>query len=119
MALGVRWIAYLLPLSYFIEISRGVMLKATPISALGEPFLLLTLLAVVVLGLAVLRFRRDSATRARDGTYRARTSGDSRMTWGLTDATVRFGTRVAIDHLSFDVDRSAVTVIVGGDGAGS
>ena len=40
------------------------------------------------------------------------------MTWGLTDATVRFGTRVAIDHLSFDVDRSAVTVIVGGDGAG-
>ena len=40
------------------------------------------------------------------------------MTWGLATATVRFGTRVAIDNLSFDVNRSAVTVIVGGDGAG-
>ena len=59
--MGVRWIAYVLPLSYFIEISRSVMLKATPITSLGEPFLLLTLLAVIVLGLAVLRFRRDLA----------------------------------------------------------
>jgi ABC-2 type transport system permease protein len=61
MSAGVRWIAYILPLSYFIEVSRGVMLKATPIAALWEPFTLLTLLAVVVLGLAILRFRRDLA----------------------------------------------------------
>ena len=27
---GVRWIAYLLPLTYFTEISRGVMLRAEP-----------------------------------------------------------------------------------------
>ena len=32
MAAGVRWISYVLPLTYFIEISRGVMLKAVPIS---------------------------------------------------------------------------------------
>jgi len=66
MAAGVRWIAYILPLSYFIEISRSVMLKATPITALWQPLLLVTVLGVVVLGLAVLRFRRDLAPSIRE-----------------------------------------------------
>jgi ABC-2 type transport system permease protein len=65
MAAGVRWISYVLPLTYFIEISRGVMLKATPISALGQPLGLLALLAVVALGLAIVRFRRDLAPNGR------------------------------------------------------
>jgi ABC-2 type transport system permease protein len=65
MAAGVRWISYVLPLTYFIQISRGVMLKATPISALWPPLGLLALLAVVVLGLAIVRFRRDLAPSAR------------------------------------------------------
>jgi ABC-2 type transport system permease protein len=70
MPWGVRWISYLLPLTYFIQIVRGVFLKATPIDALGVPFLALTALAVVVLGLAVLRFRRDltPSGRRRDDT---------------------------------------------------
>ena len=61
MAAGVRWISYVLPLTYFIEISRGVMLKAMPISDLWEPIGLLAVLAVVVLGLAIFRFRQDLA----------------------------------------------------------
>ena len=61
MAAGVRWISYVLPLTYFIEISRGVMLKAAPISGLWEPIALLAVLAAAVLGLAVFRFRRDLA----------------------------------------------------------
>jgi ABC-2 type transport system permease protein len=65
MAAGVRWISYILPLTYFIQISRGVMLKAVPISALGEPLGLLALLAAVVLGLAIIRFRRDLAPASR------------------------------------------------------
>jgi ABC-2 type transport system permease protein len=65
MAAGVRWISYVLPLTYFIQISRGVMLKATPISALWTPLGLLALLAVVVLGLAIVRFRRDLAPSSR------------------------------------------------------
>jgi ABC-2 type transport system permease protein len=65
MAPGVRWISYLLPLTYFIEISRGVMLKAMPLSDLWQPVGLLALLAVVVLGLAVVRFRRDLAPGRR------------------------------------------------------
>jgi ABC-2 type transport system permease protein len=65
MAAGVRWISYVLPLTYFIRVSRGVMLKGAPISALWQPLALLALLAVVVLGLAVLRFRRDLAPNVR------------------------------------------------------
>jgi len=65
MAAGVRWISWVLPLTYFIQISRGVMLKATPITALWQPLGLLALLAVIVLGLAIVRFRRDLAPSGR------------------------------------------------------
>ena len=54
---GVRWIAYLLPLTYFTEISRGVMLRAEPITSLWPPFVYLALLGAVVATLATLRFR--------------------------------------------------------------
>jgi ABC-2 type transport system permease protein len=61
MAAGVRWIGYLLPLTYFNQISRGVFLRDAPLEALVEPMLLLGLLGTVVFSLAVLRFRRDLA----------------------------------------------------------
>jgi len=57
MAPGVRWISYLLPLTYFNQISRGVMLRGAGIGALAGSFLMLTLMSVVVFGLAVFRFR--------------------------------------------------------------
>jgi len=65
MPWGVRWISYLLPLTYFIQIVRGVFLKGTPIDALWIPFVALAALALLVLGLAVLRFRRDLAPSGR------------------------------------------------------
>ena len=61
IAVGVRWISYVLPLTYFNEISRGVMLKAEPLAPLWEPMLLLCLIGVVVVTLATLRFRADLA----------------------------------------------------------
>ncbi len=67
---GVRWISYLLPLTYFNEISRGVMLRAEPIGPLWQPFAYLALLCVVVVTLATLRFRAYLAP-ARDR-HRAR-----------------------------------------------
>jgi ABC-2 type transport system permease protein len=57
IAVGVRWISYVLPLTYFNEISRGVMLRAEPIGPLWPPFVFLALLGVVVVTLATLRFR--------------------------------------------------------------
>ncbi len=61
----MRWIAYCLPLKYFIDITRGVMVRGAPLGALWEPMLLLAGLGALVLGLAILRFRRDLAPRTR------------------------------------------------------
>lgn len=65
MAPGVRWIGYLLPLTYFNQVARGVMLKGAPLEALVLPIGLLALLGLVVFGLAVLRFRSDLAPSER------------------------------------------------------
>jgi ABC-2 type transport system permease protein len=64
MAAGVRWIAYVLPLSYFIEAARGVLIRGTPLDALWLPIGMLGLLGVVVFSLSILRFRRDLAPPA-------------------------------------------------------
>ncbi len=63
MPWAVRWIGYLMPLTYFTQVSRGVMLRGTPITAanIWVPLLVLTALAVLIFGAAVLRFRRDLA----------------------------------------------------------
>ena len=61
MAAGIRWISYLLPLTYFTEISRGVMLRGAPLDALWEPMAALAVLGLATFGLAVIRFRRDLA----------------------------------------------------------
>jgi ABC-2 type transport system permease protein len=57
IAAGVRWISYLLPLTYFNEISRGVMLRAEPITSLWQPLVCLAALGAVIVTLAILRFR--------------------------------------------------------------
>lgn len=66
MAAGVRWIGYLLPLTYFIKIARGVMVRGTPIGALWLPLLVLAVMAVAVFALSTLRFRRDLAPAGKD-----------------------------------------------------
>lgn len=65
MAAGVRWIGYLLPLTYFNLVARGVMVRGAPIGSLLLPLGLLALLGAVVFSLAVLRFR--SFLAAGDG----------------------------------------------------
>ncbi len=67
MAAGVRWIGYLLPLTYFTMISQGVMLRGASLTSLWLPFLVLTVMAVVVFTGATLRFRRDLAPGRRRG----------------------------------------------------
>lgn len=57
MPAGVRWIGYLLPLTYFTEIARGVMLRGAPFTALLPQFAMLALLGAVVMTAATLRFR--------------------------------------------------------------
>jgi ABC-2 type transport system permease protein len=57
----VAWIGYVLPLTYFINISQGVMLRGAPFSSLWLSFLVLAVYATVVFGAAVVRLRRDLA----------------------------------------------------------
>lgn len=65
MAAGVRWIGYLLPLTYFTMISRGIMLRGSTLESLWLPFLILAIMAVVVFIGATMRFRRDLAPGRR------------------------------------------------------
>ncbi len=67
MAAGVRWIGYVLPLTYFTEITRGVMLRGAPIGSLWQPFAYLALIGAAVTALATLRFRRFLAPSPRRG----------------------------------------------------
>ena len=87
IAVGVRWISYLLPLTYFNEISRGVMLRAEPLGPLWQPFALLALLGAVVFTLASLRFRADLApAAARRGGGRPRGPESARTATATTRA---------------------------------
>lgn len=61
MAAGVRWIGYLLPLTYFTMISQGIMLRGAGLDSLWPAFVVLTVMALVVFTAATLRFRRDLA----------------------------------------------------------
>ncbi len=63
MAAGVRWIGYLLPLTYFVQAMRGIFLKASSFGALLPPLVVLALMAVAVFGLAVWRFRQEVAPK--------------------------------------------------------
>jgi ABC-2 type transport system permease protein len=67
---GVRWIAYLLPLTYFTQVARGVLVRGSPIDALVIPLGALALMAVVVFSLSVLRFRRELAPSGGGGRQR-------------------------------------------------
>jgi ABC-2 type transport system permease protein len=72
---GVRWIAYLLPLTYFNVIARGVMLRAEPIGPLWQPFLFLVLLGTVIVVLAITRFRSYLAPAPAGGRRLHRPAG--------------------------------------------
>lgn len=66
MATVVRWLGYLLPLTWFNKIARGVMVRGAPLSSLLVPLGILAVFGVVVFGLAVVRFRRDLASSHTD-----------------------------------------------------
>jgi ABC-2 type transport system permease protein len=65
MPWAVRWMGYLMPLTYFTMISRGEFLRGSPITApaIWIPLLVLTVMATVIFTLAVARFRRDLSPR--------------------------------------------------------
>ena len=78
MPWAVRWIGYLLPLTWFIKVARGVMVRGAPIGALWLPLAILAVMAVVVFTASTLRFRRDLAPAGRRDEDEARGHGRAR-----------------------------------------
>lgn len=59
MARPLQWIAVALPLTWFVEILRGIMLRGEAAADLVTPLAVLAVMAVVVFGLALATVRRD------------------------------------------------------------
>ena len=59
MAPAIRWIGYLLPLTYFNIVAKGVMVRGAGLSDLLVPLGLLTILGTVIFGLAIVAFSRQ------------------------------------------------------------
>lgn len=65
MAASVRWIAYILPLTYFIQIARAVMVRGAALESVAFPMAMLAALGASVFTLAIFRFRRELAPSGR------------------------------------------------------
>src|SRR5215470_11521511 len=112
IAVGVRWISYLLPLTYFNEISRGVMLRAEPIGSLWQPFVFLALLGLIVFTLASLRFRSFLAPAAPG-------RGRGRAHAGPRPAAVEAGVAAGTGPAAADVAGTSGTADAAGPAAGT
>ena len=53
-----QWIAQVLPLTHFVAMIRGIVLRGAPLSAMGLPALKLTVFLLATLAVATLRFRK-------------------------------------------------------------
>lgn len=53
-----QWIGLALPLTYFLTVLRGILLKSAPLSAIWPETLALVTMATVLFSLSVLRFRK-------------------------------------------------------------
>jgi ABC-2 type transport system permease protein len=59
MPLVINLIGYLIPLTYFLDITRGIVLKGVGVGFLWNDVIALCIFTVVILSLAVLRFRKS------------------------------------------------------------
>jgi ABC-2 type transport system permease protein len=55
----IQWLTYIVPLRYFLVIIRGLFLKAAGWSALWDETAALVVFGLIILGLSVLRFRKN------------------------------------------------------------
>lgn len=58
---AIAWISYLIPVTYFLEILRGIILRAADLRDLLPHIVGLSTCCVVILSLSILRFRKQLA----------------------------------------------------------
>ncbi len=56
-----QYISRIIPARYFIEVLRGIILRGAPLADLWEPIAWLTFYTVLIIGLAVARFKKTAA----------------------------------------------------------
>jgi ABC-2 type transport system permease protein len=56
-----QYLTYLIPAKYFIQVVRGIVLRGAGLRELWEPVAWLTFYTLVIIGLAVARFRKTAA----------------------------------------------------------
>lgn len=54
-----RWISYLLPLTYFIEILRGVFLKGNTFFELSKQYTILMIIGLLIFTLSLIKFKKN------------------------------------------------------------
>jgi ABC-2 type transport system permease protein len=62
---GIRWIARILPLTYFNEISRAILVRGAGFGAVLRPMVILGVLGLVIFTLSMIRFQKDLAPSGR------------------------------------------------------
>ena len=58
MPIAVQWFAQIIPLTHFVDILRGVILRGAPLSSMPGPVIKLSVMFVVLVLIAVTRFRK-------------------------------------------------------------
>jgi ABC-2 type transport system permease protein len=56
-----QWISMVVPAKYFVEVIRGIVLRGARITDLWQPTALLTAYTLLIIGLAVVRFKKTTA----------------------------------------------------------
>jgi ABC-2 type transport system permease protein len=61
MPLVFRWISNVIPAKYFIEVIRGIVLRGASLAELWKPTAMLGVYTLLIIGLAVARFKKTTA----------------------------------------------------------
>jgi ABC-2 type transport system permease protein len=56
-----QWLAALNPMTYYIELVRGLMVRGSPIAEMTEAVLKLAAIGTIVFVIAILRFKKRAA----------------------------------------------------------
>lgn len=59
MPVALQWISNIIPAKYFLEILRGIMLKANSMNYLWQPLTSLLIFTFIVMAISIIRFRRQ------------------------------------------------------------
>src|SRR5262249_30178405 len=61
MPIVFQWLTRVIPANYYIQVLRGIILRGAPLAELAEPIAWLAVYTLLIIGLAVARFKKTAA----------------------------------------------------------